>query len=499
MSNSKGDTLFDKNDIALFNENIDRIEKKISDRRNTVLLPTLKTKKEMEKIVFDFVKKYKRKIYGGYAANMLIIQKNKEDGFYDLDSELADIDFYSPEPIEDAIRIANLFQEKGFSDVEAIEAFHGGTYKVRADFTDVADISYVPKNIYHRMPFVEVNGANYVAPSFIMIDMFRMITDPLASGLNRWKKTIPRIHLLQKHYPFNKAKSKLPTKKYMKEAEPILNDIFNFAKNKESVILFGDYVYNCLLFESGILKTKNNIFEPIKITEYHLISTNYKDDAKEIYNQLKTKYEDITIIEYYPFMDILASSCTIQYKGQNVVSIFHYNKKCVPIKTIDSRVFTNGNMKIDKSSKVQIAAFDYNFLLNMILTFRNRVTKDPSYQYQNIMISHLIALRSYFFKTSKKNMLDDTLFEQFIVDCVGETYDTMRETLLARKKRFEQKKMPLWRYKPANGVKEPESTFRFPNASGNFIRNAKNFKIVDVSEIKPADQTRDVEEDDDEN
>lgn len=496
MSNSKGDSLFDKNEIALFNDNIDRIEKKILDRRNTVLLPTLKTKKDMEKIVFDFVKKYKRKIYGGYAANMIIIQKNKEDGFYDLDSELADIDFYSPEPIEDAMRLANIFQKNGYPNVIAKQAFHEGTYKVAVDFTEIADISYVPKNIYHRMPFVEVNGVNYVAPSFIMIDMFRMITDPLASGMNRWKKTIPRIHLLQKHYPFNKATSKLPDKKSMKGAEPILKDIFDFAKNKESIILFGDYVYNCLLFESGILNKNNKIFQPVNITEYHLVSTNYKDDAKEIYEQLKTKYEDITIIEYYPFMDILSYSCTIQYKEQNVVSIFHYNKKCVPVKTIPSRIFTNGNMKIDTSSKVQIAAFDYNFLLNMILTFRNRVTKDPSYQYQNIMTSHLIALRSYFFKTSKKNMLDDTLFEQFIVDCVGETVDTMREVFVTRHEKFKQKKLALWKYTPENGIKEPESTFRFPNASGNFIRNAKNFKIVDVSEIKPADQTRDVEEED---
>lgn len=491
--------MFNDKDITLFKDNIDVIEKKILNRRNTVLEPTIDRLKEMEKIVFDFVKKNKRKIYGGYAANMLIVQKNKNAGFYDLDSELADIDFYSPEPIEDAMRLANIFQEKGFPNVIAQEAFHGGTYKVRADFTDVADISYVPKNIYHRMPFIEIKGVNYVAPSFIMIDMFRMITDPLASGLNRWRKTVPRIHLIQKYYPFNKAKSRLPTKKHKSKNIPkeILDDIFKFAETKKSLILFGDYAYNCLLHDSGVLKNNqmSNIFEPINITEYHMISTNYREDAKEIYDALKTKYEDITIIEYYQFMDILGTNCTIRYKDQDIVSIFYYNRKCVPIKTINSRTFSKNSMSIDKSSTVQIAGFDYNFLLNMILTFRHRVNKNnEAYSYQNIMTSHLIALRSYFLK-GNKTMLDDTLFEQFIVDCVGETYDTMRETFITRQKRYEQKKAPLWRYKPENGIKDPESIFRFPNASGNFIRNAKNLKIVDVSAIVPVEQTRDEPED----
>lgn len=481
--------MYTNNDLALFEENIDDIKKKLVQRENEILEPTFKQRKEWENMVFDFLRASKRKIYGGFAANKLITIKNPEDAFYDVENEIADIDFYSPEPVEDIIKLSNLFFDKGFKNIEGKQAQHEETYTVFVEFIKVADISYVPKSVYHRITFVEINGLNYVSPSFIMIDMYRILTDPLTSGLQRWEKTFPRIFKLQKHYPFNKATAKLPNiykNKYPNDdgINKIMKTTFDFIKNNKSVILYGDYAYNCFLNASGITKSKDHaIFQPLEIMKYEMVSTNYREDAKALIKLVKEKHPDladyITISEFYPFWTLTGYSCEINYKDYPFVNITHYNRRCVPTK---------------HANNVQIGSFDYTFLMNLIYTLKYRVQKDnDNYQYRNIMTSHLIAMRNYYFKTSKKNFLDDTLFQEFIVECTGETIEPRREAFLLIKEKKDKKKLIKWSYSPEKMRSEPTSLYKFANTSGNIIRNPKNFRILDLEIIKPTDRTTDRE------
>ncbi len=49
----------------------------------------------INQIVMEYIKKHKRKIYGGFAQNQLVKRANPKDAFY-KENERPDIDFYSP-------------------------------------------------------------------------------------------------------------------------------------------------------------------------------------------------------------------------------------------------------------------------------------------------------------------------------------------------------------------------------------------------------------------
>lgn len=485
--------MYTNRDIELFDKNIDGIKKKLKDREDKMLYPTLDQRKDMEDIIYDFIRVNKRKIYGGLAQNELISEKNPKDAFYDK-NEQADIDFYSPEPIEDTIKLCNMFYERGYKNITGGEAEHIETYTVHVEFIKVCDISYCPSNIFHRIPFMEVDGIQYVAPSFMMIDMYRILTDPLISGSMRWEKTFPRIYLLQKHYPFNKATAKLPKldvsiklndPNEKKNFTKSLSSVYNFIKNNTSVILHGIYVYNCLLEESGMLKKQGQkIYEYLPVTYYEMTSINYKEDAKTLYETIKNENQDIQLDihlkEYYPFWMFFGYSCIIYYKDHPIAKIYDYNERCTPIKTITARKFV-GKEVIQDEGKIQIGSYDFNFLNNLVLAFQNRVAKDNNtYQFHNIMTSHLIDLRNYYFAKTGKTMFSDTVFEQFIINCIGKAEFSKRKTFKRRKEKIEKNKPAVWRYNPESSVIEPVSAFRFANSSGNEINNVKNLKVTDV-------------------
>lgn len=495
--------LYKEKDLELFDERWDEIEAKLIEAENTKLWPTYKDKKEMETIVYNFIKEYKRKLYGGTAQNMLIKVKNKEDAFYP-ETDIADLDFYSPEPIEDMYRIANLFWSKGYKYVEAREAEHRETYSVFVNFMNVADISYVPKNIYHRMPFVEIDGINYVHPNFIYIDMYRMFTDPLNSGTHRWKKTFPRLFKLQKHYPINKATAKLPKidpKPKSDKHQQVLDYIFDFLKNRQSTIMIGKYVYNCFLEESKIMKdkSKGTKYNLLDIPYYEFISTNYREEGKELYNGLKKQFpqwaEKFGVIEYYPFWMFLGYNAKITFEDQPVAHIFHYNKKCLPVREITAVKFMDKSVKQFPKEKIQIASFALCLLYNFIFTQYARANKDNDrYQFYNIMTSHLVEMRNYFHEKQKTTIFDKTIFQEFIIDCVGETVNLRAEVRIDRDRRKKMGKAPIFAYRPETGVQEPKTTYKFPNSSGNPIRNVHNLRILGEDEDSGKPRTRPREE-----
>ena len=91
------------------------------------------------------------------------------------------------------------------------------------------------------------------------------------------------------------------------------------------------------------------------------------------------------------------------------------------------------------------------------------------------MTSHLIEIRKYFFKKNNKNLFDETLFQSFIPDCVGDTIDPMREAREEYKKKRAQNKPMKWRYHPKSPRAAPD--YKFANTSGNEIQKSRNLKI----------------------
>ena len=201
--------LYTKHDIELLNEAMSDLEKAIDNKKLEVLSPNRDRKMAAINIVIKFVKDNNRIIYGGTAQNAIIKKKNKDDAFYD-DDEIPDIDFYSFEPILDTKKICNALFNAKFDVVEGRAAVHEETYKTHAEHIDTSDASYVPKFIYHNIPTQTIDGIRYADYEFVMIDLYRMLTEPFFSAKMRWIKAFKRLYLLQKNYPFKKATTSLP-------------------------------------------------------------------------------------------------------------------------------------------------------------------------------------------------------------------------------------------------------------------------------------------------
>ena len=90
-----------------------------------------------------FLRTHKTFCYGGTAINNILPEK---DRFYNRDIEIPDYDFYSPYALEYAKKLANIYYNAGYTEVEAKTGIHKGTYKVFVNFIPIADITYMEKN-----------------------------------------------------------------------------------------------------------------------------------------------------------------------------------------------------------------------------------------------------------------------------------------------------------------------------------------------------------------
>lgn len=492
-------SLYDKKDVELFGQHIDSIMEIIERKKLEMFEPTKAERDKVMSIILSFIKETKRKIYGGYAMNAMIAHKSPADAFY-KDYQTPDIDFYSPDPIVDLMKLCNKLHDAGLEPVTGKEGQHKETYSIYVNYQLYCDISYVPRNIYNKMPFLEINGYNYIHPTFMSIDYLRMLTDPLVSYW-RIEKGFKRFALLQKFYQLPHVETELEQRKLNTNTSFIFDNIFDFLKNKNTCIIVGLYAYNYFLEQSNILSdnTKNSKkFKYINIDYYEIISSEYKDDAVALIEYLKLKHpgSKVTHVENYPFFQFLGYNVDIFVDNILVATIYHNNNKCYPYQKIKAVKLENNNLV---PSKDFIYIGTYAMVLMFALCRMMKAKTDGEEKLRNhytILISHLVEMRSYYFKTTKKNIFDNTAFREFITDCIGETIMPEREARLRMKYRKEQKKPFAFTYDPSSEKKEPASNYVFNNSSGNAIKNKKNMKLYN-NKVKLDIIKENSEEDDD--
>jgi hypothetical protein len=493
-------SLYITSDIELVKKNWDLIMAEVEKERQLVLEPTHDEMLKVHDIILEYIKSKKRKVYGGYALNILIKQKNPKDAIYKAE-KIPDIDFYSPRPIIDLMEICNILTEKGFKYVVGREAMHKETYSLFVNTLLYCDISYVPKNIYDRMPYREINGIHAIHPHFMMIDYLRMLTDPV---LSYWRfdndlKAFRRFVLLQKYYPLPYNENSIDIDGSDIHLDNLLKNVFKFLINRKTVVVNGFYAYNYFLNESGLLHNKKNKLDILNIPYYEFISTNYRDDVLTLIEELKkvigidTKL--ITHTEFYPFFQFTGYSTEIYYKNDLIVKIYSNNKKRIPCQDVICHDFTT-NKKI-KDSIIKLGSFPTVLLYGLISLTKSRTnnddeTKDLYYAF----CSQIISMRNYYLEENHKTILDKTIFKEFIVSGVGETIQPEREKLMLIESKKKQHKRYAFRYEPGvDGVKEPDVGYIFANSSGNKITNPKNLRLSDIMKDERVEDDDDRQED----
>ena len=520
-------SLYNEKDSKLLIENVDEIIKNADELSSKIVKPTTDDLWNIIFTVRDFVKEKKRKIYGGFALNKLM----PGDKFYsDDDIKSWDIDFYSPDPIGDAKEIANRLSKKGFKFVQAREALHDETYKVFAETNDCADITYVPKNIYNKIPFTEVDGLYLTGPHFMMIDYFRVMTDPLTSYF-RLEKTFTRLCLMLKYFPLPKNTSSIDIVPPDRDLDIAFRSVHEFLTDKTSTIVVGMYAYNQLILESGIVtntkaigrtKGNNNSKRPqndvakidyVDINYYEVISTHYKRDARDLILELQNKFPSsgstrITYRENYPFFQYLGYSVDILFDEEIICRMYNYNSRCTPYFDVPAYYFKKSGFDEMKGT-IRIGTFATLMLYNLINVMRARTNND--HNTKNLyytLISHMIELKNYYLARTKKTIMDVSLFQEFILRCVGETANVHMEKAIRMEKKMKMGKKYSWSYNPTNERdKNNDNSYVFKNSSGNAINNSKNMKIdlsanfvdEDIDNIDDEDDVQDVQDDNDQN
>lgn len=474
-------SLYQQSDITLLQDNWEKIMEKVEEQKYIMLEPTKEEMQQIHKIILDFVKENKRKIYGGFALDLLIKEKVPVDVIY-KPGYVSDIDFYSPRPIVDLMKLCNILTEKGFKSVIGREAQHQETYNITVNYLTYCDISYVPKNIYDRMPYKETDGYMLIHPHFMWIDYLRMFSDPLISywRMNNDIKSFRRFYLLQKHFDFPYNKYPIEIEGSSPSLDKVLKEIYDFVVGRQTVILIGFYAYNYFLKESGL---DNKKLKLLQIPYFEIISTNYRVDCLQILaniGQIMTiDNTKVTSTEFYPFFQYTDNSVEIYYNGDLVARVYNHNKKCIPYQDVPAIDFTNLNKINAKSNEtVRMATFPTVLMYSIVSIMKSRVQQnDDEKSLYYAMTSHLIEMRKFFFTRNKKTMLDDTIFKEFEAKCIGTTMQPDRQRKLMIESRKKKNKRWVFSYDPSEGIKEPESTYLFSNTSGNKIINQKNLKL----------------------
>jgi hypothetical protein len=463
-------------------EKLPELVKEAERKAAEVIEPTLKEKHAVMKIIRDFIREKERIVYGGTALNELLIRVNEEDHIYD-EYEFSDIEFYSFTPTMDAVELCNILYDKGYKFVQAKEAQHEETYSINVNLETYCDITYVPKWIFGKIQLqsIEINGIYYVNPHFMLIDFLRMFTDPLNSAW-RWEKAFKRTYLLLKDYPLDLIMGKFT----MEEG---LNDFFSKIKNeflpnnevREYSFISGFDAYNFFFryAQKEIKKVSkadnlyddlSNLYSPLPLME--LVSIDYEQTVIKLFNYLigiVPEGSQLYTEEYYPFFQFQGYSTIIYYQNKPLARIIQANKSCVPV------------IKIQKG--YMYVSYQYLLMSLLINRFRAFVNVDKMMNYNySLAISNLVRIRNVFLRKMNLPVINDTIFSDFSIDCVGYSISPKRLSVLRKMERRDQEKSSFF-YTPEYFHKltteeqmkfKPES-WNFHNSSGNIIKNSKNF------------------------
>ncbi len=480
--------LYNRTDLDVLNVNIDLILKSVQKLKDEKIEPNIYEINNIRNICIEYISKNKRKLYGGLALHYLLQMKKAREYIYDR-AEDADIDFYSPEPIEDLINLCNLFNEKGYKFVRGREAMHKETYSLYVNNRLFCNISYMPKFIYNSTPFIKYydvnnNLINIVAPQVMAIDYLRVFTDPLGSYWRiKDKKAFERFYLLQKYFPFEKTfdelvSNKIKNSENQKKAFDIID---NYILNNDNLIIIGNNAYNIYLEESGILKSNKPLHEKYKVitqSKYEIISTEYEKDIMILLEKLKRENIKIETKEYYPFFQFTGQSTDIYVDDELICKIYDSNKKSIPYQKI-----------IRNKKRLQIGTFNLCLMFELINLLYTKVNNKLEENKQHkIKINNLIEIRNYYLTIKNKNILDCDIFRDLSLQYRGEVLLADRERQIIGEERKKKNKPFIFQYNPEIQQEKENNEFTnnyiFTNTSGNQIIKYQMLKFPEHSKIE---------------
>lgn len=423
-------------ELAILRMAVDKAEEKMGKR-----IVNSEDVQKIIDIVEQFIKEKKVVCYGGTAINNILPE---EDRFYNKDMEIPDYDFFSMNAMNDAKELAEIYYKKGFLDVEAKSGQHHGTYKVFVNFMAVADLTYLPKDIFQAisMDAIQVGGIQYAPPNFLRMSMYLELSRP-AGDTSRWEKVMKRLTLLNKHYPItNENCQKVPFQRELGEKINLEKEdqIFATVRNtliNQGVVFFGGFAN--MLYSQYMPKTHQKKLK--EVADFDILS----NEPEKTIQIVKERLDDIgithvNIISHPAVGEIVPAHQELRI-GKDTILFVYKPIGCHSYNTIR----LNGR-------KTKVATIDTMLSFYLAFLYANR-------PYYNQFLERILCMSDYLFQVQQKNRLAQKgLLRRFSITCYGhqETLEEMKAKKAAKyrelKENGDKKAFEEWflSYKPAD-------------------------------------------------
>jgi len=362
--------------------------------------------------------------YGGTAINNIL---PPVDQFYNRDLEIPDYDFFSPNAMNDAKALADIYFRLGFSDVEAKAGVHYGTYKVFVNFFQIADITQLDSKLFSSLKRNAIikDGIHYSPPNFLRMAMYLELSRP-GGDITRWEKVLKRLNLLNKNYTLKAEKcdpetfrhslsARSKTKQYYYQKDVIQNVIKDIVSD-EKLVYIGGYA-NALY--SRYLKNREKMFLN-EIPEFDLLSTTPDKTAKKIKEELEKKGVINVTIQTKPSIPEYLSTHYEVKVGSQPIAYIYKPLACHSYNTIklDGKIF-------------RVATIDTMMSFYLLFLYADRPYYNPR---------RTLCLCEYLFKIQQNNRLKKQgLLRRFSITCYGKQ-KTLEDIRTEKSKQFKKLK-----------------------------------------------------------
>ena len=375
--------------------------------------------KNMLQIVEAFIIRKKLVCYGGTAINNIL---PKHAQFYNRDIEIPDYDFFSPNALADAKELADIYYEKGYTDVEAKAGMHMGTFKVFVNFIPIADITYMHKDLYKSIEkdSIIVLNMRYAPPNYLRMAMYLELSRP-AGDVSRWEKVMKRLNLLNQYYPLV-TKNNCHKLDFKQQIEPKHNDderLYITIRDSfidQGVVFFGGYAISLY---AKYANSKHGEYTN-KMPSFDVLSEEPEKCATIIKEVLtRSKFKKIKIIKHPAFAEIIPEHLEIRV-GANTMAFIYKPIACHSYNEITIN---------DK--QIHIATID------TILTFYLSFTYAELPYYNK---ERLLCMANFLFELEQQNRLEQRgLLKRFSIDCYGKQ-QTLEDIRTEKANKFKELK-----------------------------------------------------------
>lgn len=414
------------------------------------------------RIVERFLRKKKLVCYGGTAINNIL---PANDQFYNKDIEIPDYDFFSANALDDAKELADIYLSEGYTDIEAKSGVHHGTYKVFVNFIPVADITFIPKDLFKavQQKGIKVNGIYYAPPDYLRMAMYLELSRP-KGDVSRWEKVLKRLTLLNKHYPMKNPKC--DHMNFMRTFEGSQEDarsIYHIVKNTaidQEMVFFGGYaseVYSKYMPKQSRIQYKN------KHPDFDLLSDDPETSANIIKERLQDEgFKNIKIYKKPGFGEIIAPHYEITTERDTVAFVYK------PLACHSYNI-----IKI-KGRKVKVATIDTMLSIYLAFLYANR----PYYEHDRIY-----CMAQYLFLVQSKNRLQQKgPLKRFSLQCIGQQ-QTLEDMRTEKNEKYEE-------FKNKRNTREYEEWFLKYVPSENTRQSSPQSEPVPGPKPKPKTKTK---------